>query len=82
MVAQLNLAVIGKMNISKITYSVEATIPHPEIGYANMKPHISAEITLNEGDDPATAKDQQGNSCSRFISNPRNGATRPYEKEK
>lgn len=46
------------MNISKITYSVEATIPHPEIGYANMKPHISAEITLNEGDDPATAKDQ------------------------
>ncbi len=43
------------MNISKITYSVEATIPHPEIGYANMKPHVSAEMILNEGDDTTAA---------------------------
>lgn len=46
------------MNISKITYSVEAVIPHPEIAYANMKPHVTAEMDLLPGDDEAVAKEK------------------------
>jgi len=44
------------MHIKEITFSLEATIPHPKQQYANVKPHIGMTLAVSEGDDLEAAK--------------------------
>lgn len=44
------------MHVKEITFSLEATIPHPKQQYANVKPHVGMTLCVNEGDDLEAAK--------------------------